>query len=113
MKKLTLKIAILLVGAAVPVPFMASAAEPTTGQKPCELDRTIKVQMKYLLALPKDYGQKESWPLLLFLHGAGERGDNLDLDRIYLTGLSMGGYGMWSLAAFSPDRFAALVPTRV
>ena len=162
MKKLTLKIAILLAGAAVLVPFMASAAEPTTGQKPCELDRTIKVQMKYLLALPKDYDQKESWPLLLFLHGAGERGDNLDLvkmhgppklieagnefpfivvspqcptgnrgwqahelsalldeitekykvdkDRIFVTGLSMGGYGTWSLAAFSPDRFAALVP---
>ena len=35
--------------------------------------------MKYLLYLPKDYDQKESWPLLVFLHGAGERGDNLDL----------------------------------
>ena len=35
--------------------------------------------MKYLLYLPKDYDQKESWPLLLFLHGAGERGDNLEL----------------------------------
>ena len=49
MKKLTLKIVILLAGAAVLVPTMASAAEPTTGQKPCELDRTIKVQMKYRL----------------------------------------------------------------
>jgi predicted peptidase len=164
MKKLTLRIAILLAGAVVLVPLMASAAEPPTaavGQKPCELDRSIKVQMKYLLYLPKDYDRKESWPLLLFLHGAGERGDNLDLvkvhgppkligagkdfpfivvspqcpngrwweplelaalldeivekhkvdqDRIYVTGLSMGGFGTWSLAAYQPKRLAAIVP---
>ena len=30
--------------------------------------------MDYLLYLPKDYAEKDSWPLLLFLHGAGERG---------------------------------------
>jgi hypothetical protein len=30
--------------------------------------------MKYLLYLPKDYDQKGAWPLLLFLHGSGERG---------------------------------------
>ncbi len=104
---------------------------------------------------------QDSWPLLLFLHGAGERGDDLDLvkkhgppmlieqgqefpfivvspqcptnrrwepfelatlldeivekyqvdeDRIYVTGLSMGGFGTWSLAAYQPDRFAALAP---
>ena len=130
-------------------------------QKACDLDRTIKVTMKYLLYLPKDYEQKPSWPLMLFLHGAGERGDNLELvkkhgppklieagkdfpfivvspqcpqgrwwepvelatlldeivekykvdqDRIYVTGLSMGGFGTWSLAAYQPKRFAALVP---
>ena len=48
-------------------------------QKHADLDRTVKVTMKYLLYLPKDYEQKPSWPLLLFLHGVGERGDNLDL----------------------------------
>ncbi len=130
-------------------------------QKPAELDRTIKVTMKYLIYLPKDYDQKDSWPLMLFLHGAGERGDNLnrvkqhgppklidagkqfpfilvspqcptgqswepfkltalldeitekykvDQDRIYLTGLSMGGFGTWALAAHTPNRFAAIVP---
>jgi predicted peptidase len=35
---------------------------------------------------------------------------NVDPKRIYLTGLSMGGYGTWSLAAKYPDRWAALVP---
>jgi predicted peptidase len=161
MKKLVLNIAVLLAGAAGLVSLTVSAAEPTTGQKSCELDRTIKVQMKYLLYLPKEYDQKDSWPVLLFLHGAGERGDDLNLvkkhgppklieagkefpfivvspqcpndhwwepvelaalldeivekykvdqDRIYVTGLSMGGFGTWSLAAHQPKRFAALVP---
>jgi predicted peptidase len=31
-------------------------------------------------------------------------------DRVYLTGLSMGGYGTWDLAARMPERFAAAVP---
>ena len=34
----------------------------------------------------------------------------IDESRIYLTGLSMGGYGSWKLAANQPERFAAVVP---
>jgi predicted peptidase len=34
----------------------------------------------------------------------------VDADRVYLTGLSMGGYGAWELAARWPDRFAAVAP---
>jgi predicted peptidase len=122
-------------------------------------------RLNYLLFLPRDYGKPatDRWPLILFLHGAGERGDDLDLvkkyglplrletwpecpfvvvsphcptdsywtfkldaldalldhvletyavdaDRIYLTGLSMGGLGTWLLAMIRPDRFAALAP---
>jgi predicted peptidase len=33
----------------------------------------------------------------------------VDPDRVYLTGLSMGGYGSWWLASAYPDRFAAMV----
>jgi predicted peptidase len=33
-----------------------------------------------------------------------------DAKRTYLTGLSMGGYGTWSIVAANPDRFAAIVP---
>jgi len=33
-----------------------------------------------------------------------------DPDRVYLTGMSMGGYGTWELALQQPGRFAALVP---
>jgi predicted peptidase len=34
----------------------------------------------------------------------------VDPDRIYLTGLSMGGYGAWHLATRYPERFAAVAP---
>lgn len=139
-----------------------AADKPTEGtQVEQKLEVTVPVTMNYLLALPKEYESKEKWPLLLFLHGAGERGDNLeqvkrhgppkliaagkdlpfivvspqcpanrrwesieltalldeivakykvDEDRIYVTGLSMGGFGTWSLATHSPERFAAIAP---
>jgi predicted peptidase len=35
---------------------------------------------------------------------------NVNQDRIYVTGLSMGGFGTWALAAHTPDRFAAIIP---
>ena len=34
----------------------------------------------------------------------------VDQDRVYLTGLSMGGYGSWTLAGQRPERFAAVAP---
>ena len=55
----------------------ARSADPAR-QQPALLERNVKVTLKYLLYLPKDYAQKQSWPLMLFLHGAGERGDNLE-----------------------------------
>jgi predicted peptidase len=124
-----------------------------------------RIRLNYLLFLPEEHQARpgERWPLILFLHGAGERGDDLELikvhgipkiveqrrdfpfiavspqcpdgswwwreldaltglldevlstlavdtERIYLTGMSMGGYGTWHLAARHPDRFAALAP---
>src|SRR6185437_2605059 len=35
---------------------------------------------------------------------------NIDPERIYVTGLSMGGYGTWRLVAAHPERFAAALP---
>ncbi|HPC95888.1 MAG TPA: prolyl oligopeptidase family serine peptidase [Sedimentisphaerales bacterium] len=137
-----------------------------SGQRAMKLSKEVAVEIEYLLYLPEGYGEtSQDWPLLLFLHGAGERGDDLDkvkvhgppklvaqgkslpfiiaspqcpngrswtdpaqmqtlialLDdlvekyqvdesRVYLTGLSMGGYGTWALGASCPERFAALVP---
>ncbi len=34
----------------------------------------------------------------------------IDVSRVYLTGLSMGGYGAWELAVRQPERYAAVVP---
>ncbi len=35
---------------------------------------------------------------------------NGDPKRLYLTGISMGGFGTWSVAAAHPDKFAAIAP---
>jgi predicted peptidase len=120
-------------------------------------------EANYLLYLPKGYEADagKRWPLILFLHGAGERGTDLrkvavhgppkvaptlpdfgfivaspqcpegetwssdlllalldevmrdcrvDPRRVYLTGLSMGGYGTWDLGIAHPERFAAIAP---
>jgi predicted peptidase len=34
----------------------------------------------------------------------------VDPERVYLTGLSMGGYGTWMTAIEYPERFAAIAP---
>jgi predicted peptidase len=133
----------------------------SSSQKGARLDRAFRVRLDYLLYLPKGYQRKKAWPLLLFLHGAGERGNDLewvkthgppklieagqqfpfvvvspqcprerwwqaveltalldevvekykvDEDRLYVTGLSMGGFGAWSLVSYTPERFAAMLP---
>jgi predicted peptidase len=121
------------------------------------------VTYTYEVYYPPGYQEAEQKrPLLLFLHGAGERGndiekvkglalpalllkkelpfivaypqcpdgqywsvelldnwlnqlltelkDRVDLNKIYLTGISMGGYGTWHWATAFPDKFAAIAP---
>ncbi|HVS34479.1 MAG TPA: prolyl oligopeptidase family serine peptidase [Gemmataceae bacterium] len=41
---------------------------------------------------------------------AVEKEFKIDEKRVYLTGLSMGGFGTWSLAQKNPERWAAIVP---
>lgn len=119
-------------------------------------------QYQYLVTFPQDFDNSESWPVIVFLHGTEERGDNItlvrsnnivnslaesdpsfrfvvvspqvplnqfwdpvrvkdvvdevidiegvDRDRIYLTGLSMGGFGTFRTAIDYPNVFAALGP---
>ena len=60
--------------------------------------------------------RSQSWPqpkeqaLLLALLDHIAKEYSVDSDRVYLTGLSMGGFGSWRLAADHPERFAAVVP---
>jgi predicted peptidase len=123
----------------------------------------MRFDLDYLLYLPAGYENDTvtKWPLLVFLHGGGESGNDIELvrkqglplqlqegkeiplivaspqsrlgfgwendllasfvvqlqqnlrvdrERIYLTGLSFGGYGTWSLAKEHPQFFAAIVP---
>lgn len=127
--------------------------------------KTEFLNKDFLLYLPKSYAESKELPLMIFLHGMGERGTNLkkvtvhgppklieqgkdfpfivvspqctkdikgkgwwktddlsqlldyvkdcyniDEDRIYLTGLSMGGYATWDWITKQPDTFAAAVP---
>src|SRR6267378_5538924 len=133
------------------------------------LDRRVTISgsdYRYQVFVPADFSKKKAWPVVLFLHGAGERGDDGvlqtdvgighairlktsrfpfivvmpqclekkvwgepdmqaqalaaldasikefhgDRNRVYLTGLSMGGFATWDIAARNPGRFAALVP---
>lgn len=52
---------------------------------------------------------EETLPVLNALIGDALDTYNLDPDRVYLTGVSMGGYGAWFLATAYPERFAAMV----
>ena len=124
------------------------------------IETKIVTQKKLNYALHIPANTKEKKPLIVFLHGSGEKGNdiekvkihgpfkylktheldayvlapqcpeneywdsevlyrlilkiqkeyNIDSNRIYLTGLSMGGWGAWNLAFEHPETFAALVP---
>jgi len=66
------------------VSTVQAEVNPESGkQVAAELDTMIPIKMNYQIYLPDGYQQQEKWPLLLFLHGAGERGDNLDLVTVH------------------------------
>lgn len=163
---MTMRNSTLALAAALAFAFpMKQVHAQDTVQQPKSFEKTITktLHADYLLFLPKGYearGEKK-WPLIFFLHGAGERGTNIwkvavhgppkivkdkadfpfivvspqcpsgetwsndlllnllddviahhavDTRRIYLTGLSMGGFGSWSLGSQYPERFAAIAP---
>lgn len=151
----------LLILSGILLAWSAALAGPT--KEVFERPSKETLHLDYLLSLPEGYDAKgdRKWPLVVFLHGAGERGSDLDLvakhgppkriaegesfpfilvspqcpengwwteqpvlelidfleetyrvdpARIYLTGLSMGGYGTWHFASRAPKRFAAVAP---
>ena len=71
--------------------------------------------MKYLVVSPQCpresfWSKQDQQERLLELLAHITKTYRVDTDRIYLTGLSMGGYGTWRLAADHPAVFAAAVP---
>lgn len=163
MKSRTTINAVVLSLAGLPLASVAGQAVQTGF-----LDKSVTlggVAYRYQLYVPANYSATQKWPVILFLHGAGERGNDgylqttaglgnvirrkasaypaivvfpqvptdstwiglpgnvaiaaldktlsefsTDADRVYLTGLSMGGNGTWHLAYRYPTRFAAIVP---
>jgi len=72
-------------------------------------------QMKYLVVSPQcprasAWNRDDQQKRLLELLAHIKKTYNIDDDRIYLTGLSMGGFGSWRLAADHPEMFAAVAP---
>ena len=72
-------------------------------------------QMKYLVVSPQCPGDSswtrdEQQQRILELVNHIKKNYNVDTDRMYLTGLSMGGYGSWKFAASHPQMFAAAAP---
>lgn len=64
-------------------PDTVSAAPPLPGTQVAQHFQSAdhpEQQLDYLLYLPEGYGQSsDKWPLVIFLHGSGERGDHLSL----------------------------------
>jgi predicted peptidase len=61
------------------------------------------VALRYLLYLPDDHASRSDWPLLLFLHGAGERGDDLDLVRRHGPPRLLEEGAAWPFVVVSPQ----------
>jgi len=59
---------------------------------------------------PASWSEPDEQALLVALLDHLGKSLHVDEDRLYLTGLSMGGFGSWRLAADHPDWFAAVVP---
>jgi len=69
-----------------------------------------KSDFPFILVSPQSPGHGWNAELLSELLDQIQHDYKVDPDRVYLTGLSMGGFGTWSLAAKHPERFAAVVP---
>lgn len=78
---------------------------------PQQLFRTSSVSCAILAPQCPPQSGWDSWiPELEELIEQTIRQHRIDPNRVYLTGLSMGGFGSWELAARRPDLFAAVVP---
>lgn len=72
-----------------------------------ELERGL--ELDFIVIAPQCQVRWENDKLIELLDDAEQRYP-VNLEEIYLTGMSMGGYGAWYLAGEHPDRFAAVAP---
>lgn len=177
--------ALLLAGLSLGCPVAAAELDPLAVTEPLEFKGAGDAVLKYRLLKPLDFDAAKTYPLVLFLHGAGGRGNNnkgqiadqpgalkllvneplrskypcfvlapqcpsnqrwvdvdwnqcvydqdkvkltaelglvlalleqfrrdykVDAQRLYVTGISMGGYGTWDIVTRHPELFAAAIP---
>jgi predicted peptidase len=77
-KRLLWRTLLCLAGLTASAPAQPLAASPQQARH-FEAAIRVTVRLDYLLFLPEGYAKsKQRWPLMLFLHGAGESGTNLD-----------------------------------
>src|SRR5271169_5845328 len=69
-----------------------------------------KPDFPFILVSPQSPGRGWNPEVLDALLDDVIRTYRVDKDRVYLTGLSMGGFGTWELAAAHPEQFAAIAP---
>ena len=98
---------------AVPlVLFLHGKGDKLDRMKRFGLPRQIesKKDVPFILVAPESPGGGWSPRSLAALLDEIEGKYKVDRDRVYVTGLSMGGFGTWTLVAAYPERFAAAVP---
>ncbi len=101
--------------------FLHGSGETKGGkQKPVEvgIGKAIKAReatFPFITVIPQS--EKRTWNAdsddgkrAMAILDEVEKAYKTDPKRIYLTGLSMGGYGTWSLAAAHPEKWAAIAP---
>jgi predicted peptidase len=81
---------------------------PQSHKNTSPIDPRDRNQLRDLLATWTDRDAEGQRALAILAEVAKDF--RVDPDRIYLTGLSMGGFGTWSLAASHPGRWAAIAP---
>jgi len=70
-----------------------------------------KKDMPFIVASPQcPTGERWKTEALAALLDEIEANYRVDATRVYVTGLSMGGYGTWAMANEYPNRFAAIAP---
>src|SRR5262245_18467696 len=74
----------LLAGGAAMLATAARISRLDAAQMAERVKLKVSYEFPYLYYVPDDYGKDRSqnWPLLLFLHGVGERGSDLVLVKI-------------------------------
>jgi predicted peptidase len=82
--------------------LLATTSADSIAQETGFLDRSVAVEgqtHRYQVYVPHDYDVEKEWPVILFLHGAGERGDD---------GLGQTEVGLGAAIRFNPERWPAI-----